>query len=85
MAEKACALTVKGFEEFKEDLSKFIRKRKYLLKFYEENMKFRINISLNLEELKKFEGAVVRAYGKFSAYNSKKAAQLALKKWIQEK
>lgn len=67
-----------------KDLSKFFRERKKLMEYYLDEMKLRIIIKLNLEELKEFEKAVIQKYGSFSSLHSKKAAQTALKQWIQE-
>ncbi len=67
-----------------EDFSKFFRERKKLLEFYLNDMKFRIVLQLSSDELKKFEQAVIREYGHFSAVNSRQAAHVALEKWIEE-
>lgn len=67
-----------------EDLPEFFRDRKKLMEFYLDDMKFRVIIKLNLEELKKFEKAVIQEYGNFTALNSRKAAQDALDEWIQK-
>ncbi len=66
-----------------DDFSKFFKERKKLMEFYLDDMKFRITLKLSLDELKKFEEAVTREYGHFSALNSKKAAKDALEKWIE--
>jgi hypothetical protein len=67
-----------------EDFSKFFRERKKLMEFYLDDMKFRITLKLSLDDLKKFEQAVIQEYGSFSALNSRKAAHIALEKWIAE-
>jgi hypothetical protein len=67
-----------------KDLSKFFRERKQLLEFYLNDMKFRIMLPLSSDEFKKFEQAVIRKYGRFSALNSRQAAHVALEKWIEE-
>lgn len=73
-----------GKNELKEDdFSKFFKERKMLMEFYLDDMKFRITLKLSQEELTQFEQAVVQEYGSFSALNSKKAAHIALKEWIE--
>ena len=68
----------------KEDFSKFFKDRKKLMEYYLDEMKFRITLKLTIEKLKEFEQAVIKEYGTFSALNSRKAAHVALDKWIQE-
>ena len=77
------ALWLGKSEVKEEDFSRFFRERKKLMEFYLDDMKFRITLKLSQDELNKFEQAVVREYGNFSALNSKKAAHIALKEWIE--
>lgn len=71
-----------GIQE--DDLPEYFRKRKKLMEFYLDDMKFRVVIKLTLDELKEFENVVIKKYGKFTALNSKKAAKEAIKTWSQE-
>jgi hypothetical protein len=77
------ALWLGKSEVKEEDFSKFFKERKKLMEFYLDDMKFRITLKLSHDELNKFEQAVVHEYGSFSALNSRKAAHIALKEWIE--
>ncbi len=66
----------------KNDLPEFFKERNKLTEFYINDMKFRLVIKLDLNELREFEKAVINKYGKFSALNSRKAASDAIKNWI---
>ena len=67
-----------------KDLSNFIKNRKNLLNFYEENMKFRIMVCLDQKEYEEYRKAVKKKYGSFSALNSRRAALDALRMWIKK-
>jgi len=67
-----------------KDFSDFFIKRKNLLDFYLNDMKPRIVVRLSFNELREFEKAVAKKYEKFSALNSRKSVEEALKDWVNK-
>ena len=75
-------------EPSKEDIPKYLRDMgpyaKFLIQYFLETMYPMLQIRLTPEQFKKFEEAVVKKFGKYSAFNAKAAALEAIDNWSKQ-
>jgi len=67
----------------REDLPAAFKKLPSYTKYYEESQMARVCLTIPPEILDDFQNSVTKRFGKFSPGNAKKAAEEALKMWIE--
>jgi hypothetical protein len=75
-------------EPSQEDIPKYLRDMgpysKFLIQYFLETMYPMLQIRLTPERFKRFEEAVVKKFGKYSAFNARAAALEALENWSEQ-
>jgi len=67
----------------RRDLPAYFRNLSFYSKYYEESQMARVCLIIPRDILDRFQRAVVKRYGAFSAGNAKRATEEALRTWIE--
>lgn len=68
----------------REDVSSYMRDQNVLVEYFLDEMKPKIHLTVEPELWGEFESALVKKFGKFSPVNVQKAAQEALREWVEK-
>lgn len=75
-------------EPSQEDIPRYLRDMgpysKFLIQYFLETMYPMLQIRLTPERFKRFEEAVVKKFGKYSAFNARAAALEAIENWSEQ-
>lgn len=70
-------------EDIEKSIPSYIKYFPMLTRYYVDNQKMRINLSLPYEKGDVFKSAIIKTYGSFNPTNVRKAAMEAITNWIE--
>lgn len=70
-------------EDIRKSLPSLVKYFPMLTRFYVDNQKMRIILTLSYEDGEKFKEAVIKTFGSFNPTNVRKAAMEAITEWIK--